>query len=44
MIEIFNLLITYFNKHSFFSVLNKQVKAEVRKQVFKCVPREKIKK
>ena len=28
----------------FLFVLNKQVKAEVRKQPFKCVPREKIKK
>ena len=44
MTEIFNLLIVYFHKHSFLFVLNEQVKEEVQKQPFKCVPREKIKK
>ena len=35
-------LIIYFNYLFFLFVLNKQAKAEVRKQPSKCVPREKI--
>ena len=42
MTEIFNLLIVYFN-YLFLFVLDKEIKAEVWKQPFKCVPREKIK-